>query len=324
MTMGSESIAFIVNPQAATGSVGREWDRIAARARERLGSFQAYFTTAPEDATHMTRKALEEGHVKIICVGGDGTFNEVINGFMEGKGSIHPDAAVGYIARGTGCDFIKTVPLPRDLEKALAVIAKGKRVSMDLGRIQYNNNRGQKAYRYFHNVASFGLGGEVDDRVNRTTKVFGGFFSFIWATLISVLRYDRKTIRLTMDNGFDRTVTALNVAVANGQYHGGGMWVAPEARVDDGKFHVTVIGDFSLPEVLWHLPKLYNGKLMGLEKVSSFTATKVQAQSEEKVLLDVDGEQPGRLPVTIEMVPGALTLIADGSKGPQVQSDADS
>lgn len=317
MSMGSKNIAFIVNPHAATGSVGREWDRIATRAKERLGSFRTYLTRGPEHATHLTRKALEEGYVTIVCVGGDGTFNEVINGFMEGReGRIHPDAAVGYIPRGTGCDFIKTVPLPKDLEKALDIIEKGERVSMDLGRIQYKNNGGQPAYRYFHNLASFGLGGEVDERVNRTTKVFGGFFSFIWATLVSVLLYNRKRIQLTMDNGFDHMVTALNVAVANGQYHGGGMWVAPEARVDDGKFNVTVIGDFSLPEVLWHLPKLYNGKLMGLEKVSSFTATRVEARSEERVLLDLDGEQPGRLPVTVEMVPGALKLIADGPLNP--------
>ena len=218
MGVGSKGIAFIVNPHAATGSVGREWDRIAARARERLGPFQTYLTRGPEDATHLTRKALGEGCETIVCVGGDGTFNEVVSGFMEGKGIAPSNAAVGYIARGTGCDFIKTVPLPGDLEKALDIIAKGQRVSMDLGRIEYKDKGGQTAYRYFHNVASFGLGGEVDERVNRTTKVFGGFFSFIWATLISVLLYNRKHIRLTMDNGFDQMVTALNVAVANGQY----------------------------------------------------------------------------------------------------------
>jgi diacylglycerol kinase family enzyme len=154
----------------------------------------------------------------------------------------------------------------------------------------------------------------VDDRVNRTTKIFGGFISFIWATLVSVLLYNRKRIRVTLDNGLEQVVTVLNVAVANGQYHGGGMWVAPEARVDDGKFNVTIIGDFSLPEVLWHLPKLYNGKLMALDKVSSFTATKVEASSEDRVLLDVDGEQPGQLPATIEILPGALNLIADSTE----------
>jgi len=313
MSAGSRGIAFVVNPQAAMGSVGREWNRIAARARERLGPFQAYHTRGPGDAIQITRNALQGGCEIIVCVGGDGTFNEVINGFMGEEGPTHPHAAVAYIARGTGCDFIRTVPLPKDVEGVLHLIDSGRRTSMDLGRLEYRDHRGRTVTRYFHNVASFGLGGEVDARVNRTTKVFGGFFSFVWATLISVLLYNRKSIRLKLDNGDAQELTVLNVAVANGQYHGGGMWVAPDASIADGKFHVTVIGDYSLPEVLRYLPKLYNGTLMELDKVSGFTATRVEARSNERVLLDVDGEQPGELPVAVDMVPGALPLITPGA-----------
>ena len=87
------------------------------------------------------------------------------------------------------------------------------------------------------------------------------------------------------------------------------MWVAPDARVDDGIFHVTVIGDFTLPEVFWNLPKLYNGKLLQLEKVKTFVGKRVEASSEQKVLLDVDGEQPGQLPVVIDIVPKAIHLF---------------
>lgn len=87
------------------------------------------------------------------------------------------------------------------------------------------------------------------------------------------------------------------------------MWVAPEAAVDDGLFHVTVIGDLTLAEVFWNLPKLYNGKLLQLEKVSTVVGKRVQASSDQRVLLDVDGEQPGQLPVTIDIIPGALPLI---------------
>lgn len=310
--MGARDITFIVNPQAGTGLVGREWDRLATRARERLGPFQAYHTGGPGDAIQLTRRALQGGCEIIVCVGGDGTFNEVVNGFMGEEGPIHPGAALAYIARGTGCDFIRTVPLPGDMEGILNLIGSGRGTSIDLGRLRYRDHLGRTVARYFHNMASFGLGGEVDARVNRTTKVFGGFFSFIWATLISLLLYSRKPIHLKLDNGTEQSLTALNVAVANGQYHGGGMWVAPDANVTDGKFHVTVIGDFSLLEVLRYLPKLYNGTLMELDKVSSFTATKVEARSGEKVLIDVDGEQPGELPVTVDMVPAALTLISDG------------
>jgi len=87
------------------------------------------------------------------------------------------------------------------------------------------------------------------------------------------------------------------------------MWVAPEASVSDGLFHVTIIGDYSLPEIFIHFPKLYNGKLFSLKKVRSLTAKRIEARSEERVLLDVDGEQPGVLPATAEIVPAALRLI---------------
>jgi diacylglycerol kinase (ATP) len=307
--MASRKVTFIVNPNAAMGSIGREWSRIQDLAKQRLGGYQAFLTAGPGHATTLTRRALQQGADVIICVGGDGTLNEVVNGFMGDDGPLRPEAVLGFIPRGTGCDFIKTIPLPTVPERALDIITDSHVRHIDLGRIRYRDHDGNPSLRYFHNVTSFGLGGEIDDRVNRTTKVFGGFVSFICATLISILIYDKKRIRLTVDEGFTQTVVCWNVAVANGQYHGGGMWVAPEASVDDGIFHVTVIGDFTLPEVFWNLPKLYNGKLPQLEKVKTFVGKRIEASSEHRVLLDVDGEQPGQLPAVIDIVPGILPFI---------------
>jgi diacylglycerol kinase (ATP) len=307
--MASRKIAFIVNPNAAMGTVGREWPRIQDLAKHRLGAFQAFLTAGPGHATTLTRRALQQGTEVVVCVGGDGTLNEVVNGFMGDDGPLRPEAMLGFIPRGTGCDFIKTIPLPKAPDRALEVIEKSHARHIDLGRIRYRDHHGNPSLRYFHNLTSFGLGGEVDDRVNRTTKAFGGFASFIWATLFSILIYDKKRIRLKVDKGFNHTVTCWNVAVANGQYHGGGMWVAPEARVDDGIFHVTVIGDFTLPEVFWNLPKLYNGKLLQHEKVRTLVGKRIEASSEQRVLLDVDGEQPGQLPVVIDIVPKAIKLL---------------
>jgi diacylglycerol kinase family enzyme len=143
------------------------------------------------------------------------------------------------------------------------------------------------------------------------SKLFGGFLSFIWATLISILRFDKKQIQLCVDNFFDEEVTVWNVAVANGQYHGGGMRVAPGAEINDGLFQVTVIGDLSIPEVFWNLPRLYNGKIYEQKKITKLIGRRVVASSTQVVLLDMDGEQPGRLPVAIEMVPSALSIICD-------------
>ena len=209
------------------------------------GPFSGCITNGPGDATHLARRALLGGADLLVCVGGDGTLTEVVTGMMDGTVLSAPKPP-GLISIGTGRDFIRTSQIPGDPERALQVIAAGCSMPLDLGKISYVDHQGQQASRYFLNVASFGLGGEVDERVSRTTKIFGGFVSFIWATLLSVLSY-KKTIRLRIDGSPEETVAVLNVAIANGQYHGGGMWIAPEASLSDGLFHVTVIGDFSVP-----------------------------------------------------------------------------
>jgi YegS/Rv2252/BmrU family lipid kinase len=304
-----DKTAFIVNPHASMGSTGREWPTIAQLARDRLGPFQVYITTGPGDATSFARSSLLNGAEIVVCVGGDGTLNEVINGVMGDGEAIRPETILGFIPRGTGCDFIKTTRIPRDINGALDLIAGRRARPIDIGKLEYRDHQGRRSCKYFHNVTSFGLGGEVDERVNRTTKVFGGFISFFWAMLVSLLIYNKKRIHINVDNGKSREVTCWNIAVANGQYHGGGMWVAPGAHVDDGFFHVTVMGNLNLAEVFWHLPKLYNGRLLQVKKVSALSGKRIEASSEQKVLLDVDGEQPGQLPVVIEIIPGALRLI---------------
>jgi diacylglycerol kinase (ATP) len=304
-----KKFAFVVNPNAGMGVAGKEWPRIRTLARDRLGDILEFITSEPGDGIRMTRAALLGGAKAVVCVGGDGTLNEVVNGFMDEHGAVDPEARLGFIPIGTGCDFVKTVPIPRQVDRAVDVICGLHTRTIDLGRLQYLDHAGSRRSTYFHNVVSFGLGGEVVERVNRATKAFGGFVSFVWATLASVLLYNKKRIGLRVDDVFDGWVVTWNVAVANGQYHGGGMWVAPDAVIDDGLFHVTVIGDFTLLEVFRHLPKLYNGRLLELQKVRCLVGTQVEASSDGRVLLDVDGEQPGTLPVRIQIVPKALSLF---------------
>lgn len=307
--LAAKKVVLIVNPFSGNGATGREWPRIQADARDRLGSFTAHLTTKPGEAIRITRMSLSEGAELIVCVGGDGTLNEVINGFMDEEGPIRTDAVLGFVPNGTGCDFVKTAPIPAKIEQSLNTIKEGHIKNIDLGRLRYHDHQGRVNIRYFHNIASFGLGGEVVDRVNRNSKVFGPFISFISATLVSIFLYGKKKIRLKVDNVYDREVITWNIAVANGQYHGGGMWIAPDAAIDDGLLHITVIGDLNLAEVFWHLPKLYNGKVKNIKNVSIMTGKRIEASSEQSVLLDVDGEQPGRLPIVIDVMPAALPII---------------
>jgi YegS/Rv2252/BmrU family lipid kinase len=226
--------AFIVNPHAGHGSTGSTWPFIEALAKDRLGLFDTYMTQRPGDAVIFAKNAAAEKTRRIVCVGGDGTLNEVVNGVMMNKASIRSELILGFIPNGTGCDFIKTVSIPQDIEQAIDLIASGQTRSIDLGVLFLKNHKGRDRCRYFHNIASFGLGGDVSQRVNRTTKALGPFVSFMWATLLSVFLYGTKRIRIFIDGSFEKEVSVWNVVVANGQYHGGGMWVAPDASVYDG------------------------------------------------------------------------------------------
>ena len=310
--MHSGKTVFVVNPHAGNRATGREWPQIKKMAQDLLGPFHAFLTQGPGDATRLTRENLLRGADRVICVGGDGTLNEVVNGFFDENDPIRNDAVLGFLPNGTGCDFCRTVPIPSGIEASLRTIREEHIRTVDLGRIRFRNHQNGTSTRYFHNIASFGLGGEVVDRVNRTSKACGPFISFIWGTLVSLFSYQKKRIHLIVDNGEERTVDVFNIAVANGRYHGGGMLVAPDAVTDDGAFQVTVIGAMPLPLVFWHLPKLYTGKIKSIRQVSMTTGTKVSAMSEQRVLLDIDGEQPGTLPAELEIVPGALKMIMRG------------
>lgn len=307
--MASKKIVFIVNPHSGNGSTGREWPKIRAAATARLGTFASFLTSGPGDATRIARSKLLEGVDVVVCVGGDGTLNEVVNGFMNEEGPIRPEAVLGFIPNGTGCDFARTASIPRRIEDSIETIREGNACLTDIGRLRYRNRDNTFCIRYFHNIASFGLGGEVTDRVNRTSKAFGPFISFIWATLVTLFLFGKKTIRLRIGDQYDKEMEIWNIAVANGQYHGGGMWVAPQAVLNDGLLNITVIGNLSLAEVFWHLPKLYSGSIHKIKKCSFLTGKKVEAFSMQSVLLEIDGEQPGYLPAVIDLMPSSLRII---------------
>jgi len=307
--MASTKRVFIINPKAGGGSTGSKWPVIKSIAAKRLGDFKSFLTDGPGDARDITKTAIAEGVGLVVCVGGDGTLNEVVNGFMESDESVRTAVRLGFIPNGTGCDIVKTISIPANIEQAIEVIAVGHVRSVDVGRLFFKDHQGGDACRYFHNVSSFGLGGEVAQRVNRTSKALGPFISFIRATLLSLFLYDRKKVLLKIDDQLEETYRVWNVAVANGQYHGGGMWIAPDAAIDDALFHVTIIGDLSLFQIFFNLPKLYNGRIAEVSKVKTLTARKIEAVSEQNVLLDIDGEQPGVLPAVFEILPGAMKII---------------
>jgi YegS/Rv2252/BmrU family lipid kinase len=303
---------LVVNPQSAGGKTERRWPQLRATILEHFGPFEERFTRAGGEATELTRAALRDGAGLIVAVGGDGTINEVVNGFFEGDKRVAEDAAFGILPCGTGGDFIKSLGIPKDLTAAAAALRRAQPRPIDVGRLSFVDNEGQPRVRHFINIASFGISGVVDRKVNESSKVLGGTLSFALATLKAGATYKNATVKLSFDGGATREGRIYNVAVANGRYFGGGMKVAPDAALDDGWFDVVTLGDFGFADLVLRGMDIYSGKHLKNPKVSVARARKLEARATDgdEVLLDVDGEQPGRLPATFELVPGALKVRA--------------
>jgi YegS/Rv2252/BmrU family lipid kinase len=251
---------------------------------------------------------LKRGYQRVVAVGGDGTINEVANGFFDGERAVNPEAVFAVIPRGTGGDFRKTFGWGTELDEAARRLQNPTLSPIDVGRLRYLAHDGREATRYFVNIASCGVSGVVDDEVNRASKALGGTLSFKLASLKALLKYGDRTIRLSVDDGPFEELRITCLAVGNGQYFGGGMWVCPKARPDDGIFDLTVWSGFRLSDFVLKSRAIYDGTHLRLPGVRTLQGKKVRAESAETVLLDVDGEQPGRLPATWELLPAALKL----------------
>jgi YegS/Rv2252/BmrU family lipid kinase len=287
--------------------MGRDWPPIEARLRREIGEFTVSMTGAPGEATSIARKALLEGCDLIVAVGGDGTNNEVVNGFFLDGSPVNPGAAFGILQRGTGGDFKRTLGLRGDLDEYVAALRGDAVRPIDLGRLTFVDHHGKQAVRYFLNIASFGISGVVDNYVNRS-HLFKGRLAFFVASLRAGIVYKNQLVRLRIDDGPELERRVNTVAVANGRYFGGSMMVAPQAELDDGLFDVVTLGDLTFGDMLALSRRIYQGTHLEMRKVEHVQARRVVAESDEVVLLDVDGEQPGRLPATFELIPAALRL----------------
>ncbi len=290
----------------------RHWDEIAASMKKHLGDFEYVMTTRPCEAMDLTRQAVKEGFEMIVAVGGDGTNNEVANGFFENGQMINPDIVMASIPQGTGGDFRKTTGLPKDIHKAAAWLSGRETRTIDLGHMTLIDHEGNACVRYFVNMATFGIGGEIDRRVNTTTKVFGGFASFAWASLASTLSYKNKPVEITIDGESIGVRKVYSCGVCNGRYCGGGMMFAPDAKLDDGLFDIVLMEDLALFETLMQMPKIYKGEHVKHPKISVYRGKEVKAVSEAEVLHDIDGEAPGRLPSEYKILPGVLKIKTPG------------
>jgi YegS/Rv2252/BmrU family lipid kinase len=302
----AERAFVVVNPAAAGGAARRRWNSLARTLRATLGSFEHGFTEGPGDATLLARKALSDGFTLIVVLGGDGTASEAACGFFDGRRCVAPEAALAVVPRGTGCDFARTMNRGAVLEDACARLGAAAARSIDVGHVTFLDRDGRPGDRVFLNVASFGCGGAVVHALRPKMKHLGGPLAFALTTAWVLLRYRDQTVTVSTDGGLPRRLSITNAAVCNGKYFGGGMQVAPTADPEDGFFDVTIWRGFGLREFVRLRRSLYDGTHVRDPRTSVLRARRIEATSDERVLLDLDGEAVGSLPVQIEVLPRAL------------------
>ncbi len=309
------SAFVVVNPRSSNGRTGREWRETKPILSSIYPHMEVAFTRKRGDATALVSAALREGHSEIVAVGGDGTINEAVNGFFDANGSISPDAVFAFVTSGTGGDFKKAFGIEDNGPAAAVRLAHARARPIDVGQASFLTRNGVAQTRYFANICSFGLSGAIVHSVDRAriAKLFGGPFAFVFHSVLGLLFYRGRTVRLIVDDVFDETVTISTVAVANGISFGGGMLVAPDARPDDGMFDVVVVGQAPRRQMLADMSLIYTGEHLGNPNVRVVRGRKVVAAPVAEtrgrsVLIETDGEGVGRLPATFEILPRALNV----------------
>jgi len=305
--VGGIETKVIVNPVAAGGKVGRQWPELRALLSQSGLQFSDERTRHPGHATEIARTSLEEGFRHIVCIGGDGTVHEVVNGLVV-DGRVPSEVELSIIPGGTGADFCRVLDIPRDPRQAVET-ALGKQVrAVDIGEISCVRD-GKSTRRYFVNVAGLGFDGETSVRVNRMSKRISGTIPYLTGLVLTLLSYTNKDVELTFD-GQQRRGRYNSVIICNGQYFGGGMWVGPKAAADDGIFDVVILKDLGKLEFLVNVPRVYRGTHLTHAKVESFQAKEIHVEAKQRMFIQAEGELIGEAPASFRMLPAALNLRA--------------
>jgi diacylglycerol kinase (ATP) len=290
----------IVNPAAGGGRAMRSvaWvrERLAPRPEARLE-----ITGRPGDAEALAADAARRGHDRVICIGGDGTVQEVVNGLVSADGP----ASMGIVPLGSGNDLARSLALPGDPASAWKLAIGHATRRIDVARAR----NGAGTERWFASAGGIGFDAQVAAAMAERSGWQAGRAGYLLTTLTELRRFSNRRVRLTID-GTSETSDVLFVAIANGAFYGGGMRIAPGALLDDGRLDVCVVGDISRLTVLRQLPNLYRGTHVDHPAVSMRSGSIIEADGDGDTRVHLDGEPFGGLPLHVALSHRALAVAA--------------
>ena len=296
-------LRLIVNPRSGNGGVRATLPRLLSEMTRQGLVYQVVETAGPADAEHLTRQALDGGARYLVAVGGDGTVNGVVNGMFDGREPVAPDAVLAVAGVGTGCDLVRTFGLDRKPAVLARYFASSATMPIDVGVVRCTGLDDQPVERLFVNIAQVGYGAEVVRFSERLPRALGRV-RYLLGAWSAIAKVDRTPARLAVDH-FTRDLDLVELVVANGQFFGGGMKVAPRAMVDDDRFNVLAFT--GKPSQVFNLTiQLYQGEHLPNPDIVEYQSHGVTITPQQPMLVEVDGEVIGRTPANFDLLHKAL------------------
>jgi YegS/Rv2252/BmrU family lipid kinase len=290
--MGTARHLMLVNPSAGGGRAGAVLPELKRALRNQGLEYRLVMTTSLEHGCEEAREAASQGEIPVV-VSGDGLIGQ-IGGALAGG-----DVPLGVIPGGRGNDFARVVGIPTEVPAAVELLGAGTTRAVDVGEV--NGRR-------FLCIASCGFDSEANRIANKVRFVRGNLV-YLYAALRALAAWMPAHFQLVLD-GERRDVTGYSVAAANSKAYGGGMYVAPDAELDDGKLDVVYVGDVGKLRYLANLPKVFKGSHTENDEVTVLRATEVEISADRPFAVYADGEHLADLPASIRVLPRALKVIA--------------
>jgi diacylglycerol kinase (ATP) len=306
------TIVIVLNPASGRGRGARERAVLesllteVSRRHPDPPDWRIVETTGAGSGAQLAAAAARQGAQIVAAAGGDGTLGEVANGLI-GTG-----AALAALPMGTGNDFARHIGLGTDLRRAAQTLFYGVVRRVDLGR--------EHGGRRFINIAGGGFDAVVADRVNRGYRLLGGTAAYLAAVFETLMRFRPVPMQITID-GEVRELRAMLCAVANSRSYGGGMKIAPDARIDDGWFDICLIGAAGKLEFVRAFPRVFTGTHITHPKVTMLRGRQVRLETDPPLPVLLDGEVCGLTPVEFTVEPGALPVLMPGPTGEKSPHD---
>ena len=302
MSPGSRWLV-IVNPASGRPDDGAGWRAIESALRAAGVAFDPIHTEQPGHGAELARAALLQGRRRLAVAGGDGSVNEAVHGIMDAGLADTREVTLAVIPTGTGNDWARTLGISRRPADIARVIATGRSRLHDVGAIDFPAR--SEPRRWFINVAGAGYDAWVTEHVPRPVP---SAFTYLGIALRGLAEYRAPRFSIDAD-GMKIDDRLLLAFVANAQYCGNRMHVAPTARTDDGLLDVLAVRELSLLQVLPKLAKLYGGRILGDAAVRHLRAARVRIDADPPAVIQADGQIVGRTPAQFGLLRQALRVI---------------